>query len=77
MFSVVSHCSPSLANGTPFLAIELNSSAGQGALGGHGDPTDGAKLISIVRDLAIVATDRAYKTLHRPDLVQEKLAGDP
>jgi hypothetical protein len=34
-------------------------------------------LISIVRDLAIVATDRAYKTLHRPDLVQEKLAGDP
>jgi hypothetical protein len=29
MFSVVSHCSPSLANGMPFLAIELNSSAGQ------------------------------------------------
>ena len=38
---------------------------------------DGAKLISIVRDLAVVAMDRAYKTLHRPDLVQEKLAGDP
>ena len=31
----------------------------------------------VVRDLEVLHMDRAYKTLHRPEKVQEKLAGDP
>jgi hypothetical protein len=38
---------------------------------------NGATLLSIVRGLDVYSIDRFYDTLHRPDLVREKLAGDP
>jgi WD40 repeat protein len=37
----------------------------------------GTNLISAQRGDEILAMERAYQALHRPDLVQEKLAGDP
>lgn len=38
---------------------------------------NGAKILSIVRDLNVWAIDQFYQALYRPDLVREKLAGDP
>jgi WD40 repeat protein len=37
----------------------------------------GADLISIVRGLAAYSVDQFYQTLYRPDLVRQKLSGDP
>jgi WD40 repeat protein len=37
----------------------------------------GTDLLSIVRGLKVITIDRHYQVLHRPDLVQAKLAGDP
>src|SRR5262249_36513360 len=37
----------------------------------------GSKLLSIVRGLEVSSIDQVYNALHRPDLVREKLAGDP
>ena len=38
---------------------------------------DGAKNLSVVLGLEVYSIDQAYQALYRPDLVQEKLAGDP
>jgi WD40 repeat protein len=38
---------------------------------------DGAKLILVYQNDAWIPMERAYDTLHRPDLLQQKLAGDP
>ena len=38
---------------------------------------NGAKLLSVVRGLEIYSIDQFYDKLYRPDLVQQKLAGDP
>ena len=38
---------------------------------------DGHKLLSIVRGLEVFSIDQFYQVLYRPDLVREKLAGDP
>jgi WD40 repeat protein len=40
--------------------------------GGHG-----ARRLNIVRGLAVYSIDQVYNALYRPDLVREKLAGDP
>lgn len=37
----------------------------------------GADLLSIARGLDLYSMDQFYQTLYRPDLVREKLAGDP
>ena len=37
----------------------------------------GAKLLSMVRGLEVYSIDQVYNALYRPDLVREKLAGDP
>src|SRR5262249_27171011 len=37
----------------------------------------GAELLSVVRGLEVVGIDQFYQALYRPDLVREKLAGDP
>lgn len=37
----------------------------------------GAEMLSIVRSLDVFSIDQFYQTLYRPDLVREKLAGDP
>jgi WD40 repeat protein/uncharacterized caspase-like protein len=37
----------------------------------------GAEALSIVRGLELYSIDQFYDALHRPDLVHEKLAGDP
>jgi WD40 repeat protein len=37
----------------------------------------GHELLAIVRGLEVFSIDRFYQVLHRPDLVREKLAGDP
>src|SRR6185312_4303125 len=36
-----------------------------------------AQYLSIVRGLQVYSIDQVYNTLYRPDLVREKLAGDP
>jgi WD40 repeat protein len=36
-----------------------------------------AKMLSVVRGLDIYSIDQVYQSLYRPDLVREKLAGDP
>src|SRR4029079_4148934 len=38
---------------------------------------EGTKLLSIVRGYDVFPIDRLYNALYRPDLVREKLAGDP
>jgi WD40 repeat protein len=38
---------------------------------------DGAERLSIVRGLEVFGIDQFYRALYRPDLVREKLAGDP
>ncbi|MER8823051.1 caspase family protein [Mesorhizobium sp. M0991] len=38
---------------------------------------DGAKALNVVRGIESLSIDQAYQVLYRPDLVQEKLAGDP
>jgi WD40 repeat protein/uncharacterized caspase-like protein len=38
---------------------------------------NGTRLVAAVQDLKTVAVDQVYQALYRPDLVQEKLAGDP
>jgi WD40 repeat protein/uncharacterized caspase-like protein len=37
----------------------------------------GAELLSIVRGLEVDSVDQFYQSLYRPDLVREKIAGDP
>jgi WD40 repeat protein len=37
----------------------------------------GAKQLTVVRGLEVYSIDQFYDALHRPDLVREKLAGDP
>jgi WD40 repeat protein/uncharacterized caspase-like protein len=37
----------------------------------------GAELLSVVQGLKVFGTDQFYQALFRPDLVREKLAGDP
>jgi WD40 repeat protein len=37
----------------------------------------GSKLLSVVRGLEATSVDQFYDALHRPDLVREKLKGDP
>ena len=37
----------------------------------------GAEMLSVVRGLEIYSIDQFYQVLYRPDLVREKLAGDP
>lgn len=37
----------------------------------------GARALSVVRGLEVYSVDQVYQALYRPDLVQEKLAGDP
>jgi WD40 repeat protein len=37
----------------------------------------GSELLSIVRGLDVYAIDQLFQSLYRPDLVREKLAGDP
>lgn len=45
---------------------------------GFFDASDnGAKLLSVVQGLDVYSVDQFYRSLHRPDLVREKLAGDP
>lgn|SRR5262245_61982420 len=39
--------------------------------------TKGSQLIHVVSGMQVVTTDKAFDKLHRPDLVREKLAGDP
>jgi WD40 repeat protein len=41
------------------------------------DSTKAAQNLSIVRGLEISSIDQVYNVLYRPDLVREKLAGDP
>jgi hypothetical protein len=42
------------------------------------DATEGAaKMLSVVRGLEVYSIDQVYQSLYRPDLVREKLAGDP
>jgi WD40 repeat protein/uncharacterized caspase-like protein len=38
---------------------------------------DGAQALSIVQGLEVYSIDQLYQALYRPDLVREKLAGDP
>jgi WD40 repeat protein/uncharacterized caspase-like protein len=38
---------------------------------------NGASLLSVVRGLEVYGIDQFYQALYRPDLVREKLAGDP
>ena len=38
---------------------------------------NGAQVLSIVRGAEVYSIDQFYQTLYRPDLVREKLAGDP
>jgi WD40 repeat protein len=38
---------------------------------------NGAKLLSVVRGVEVYGIDEIYQALYRPDLVREKLAGDP
>ncbi|MGF1622353.1 MAG: WD40 repeat domain-containing protein [Rhodomicrobiaceae bacterium] len=38
---------------------------------------NGAKMLSVVRGLEVHSGERFQEVLHRPDLVREKLAGDP
>ena len=38
---------------------------------------NGAKLLSVVRGLEVYSIDQFYDKLHRPELVRQKLAGDP
>jgi WD40 repeat protein len=38
---------------------------------------NGAKLLAVVQGLEGLSIDQIYNALHRPDLVKEKLAGDP
>jgi WD40 repeat protein len=38
---------------------------------------NGAKLLSVARGIEIFSIDQFYQVLYRPDLVREKLAGDP
>jgi WD40 repeat protein len=38
---------------------------------------DGAKLLTVVRGVEVYPIDKVYDQLYRPDLVAEKLAGDP
>jgi hypothetical protein len=38
---------------------------------------NGAKMLSVVRGLEVYSIDQFYDKLYRPDLVQQKLAGDP
>jgi WD40 repeat protein len=38
---------------------------------------NGAKFFSVVRGLEVLSIEQFYQVLYRPDLVQEKLAGDP
>ncbi len=37
----------------------------------------GAELLHVVRGLEVIGIDQVYQALYRPDLVREKLAGDP
>jgi WD40 repeat protein len=37
----------------------------------------GAEMLGVVRGLEVYSIDQFYQTLYRPDLVREKLAGDP
>jgi WD40 repeat protein len=37
----------------------------------------GAELLNVVRGVEVYSIDQLYQPLHRPDLVREKLAGDP
>ncbi|MGH8429123.1 MAG: WD40 repeat domain-containing protein, partial [Solimonas sp.] len=37
----------------------------------------GAEILSVVRGLEVFGIDQFYQALYRPDLVREKLAGDP
>jgi WD40 repeat protein len=37
----------------------------------------GAEMLTVVRGLEVFGIDQFYQTLYRPDLVREKLAGDP
>jgi WD40 repeat protein len=39
--------------------------------------TNGAKMLNVVRGLEAYSVDQFYNQLYRPDLVREKLAGDP
>ncbi|MBO0764063.1 MAG: WD40 repeat domain-containing protein, partial [Hyphomicrobiaceae bacterium] len=39
--------------------------------------TRGAELLTVVRGLQVFSIDQFYQGLYRPDLVREKLAGDP
>jgi hypothetical protein len=38
---------------------------------------EGARLLHVVRGFEAYSIDQFYEALHRPDLVREKLAGDP
>ncbi len=38
---------------------------------------DGAKMLSIIQGLEVYSIDQFFNALNRPDLVREKLAGDP
>ncbi len=38
---------------------------------------NGAKLLSVVQGLDVYSVDQFYRSLYNPDLVREKLAGDP
>jgi hypothetical protein len=38
---------------------------------------NGAEILTVVRGLEVFSIDQFYQTLYRPDLVREKLAGDP
>jgi uncharacterized caspase-like protein len=45
---------------------------------GFFDATEGAaEVLSVVRGLDVYSIDQVYQSLYRPDLVREKLAGDP
>ena len=38
---------------------------------------EAGKLLSVVRGLEVYGIDQFWQSLYRPDLVKEKLAGDP
>jgi hypothetical protein len=38
---------------------------------------NGAKMLNVVRGLEVYSIDQFYQSLYRPDLVREKLSGDP
>ena len=63
------------------LAITLHAASGEWVTitpeGFFAASAHGAELLHIVRGFETIGIDQVYQSLYRPDLVREKLAGDP